>query len=136
MNTFTLVLRDSTHSDRIEGVQSFVGEDASGAFGVLAQHGRMMTTLLFGLSRFRIGDHDWQYLATPGGVLYFRDQVLTINTRRYFQDNDFERISGTLQRELLQEEHTLEAVKRGVRRMEEEMLRRIRDLGREGAQLE
>ena len=38
----------------------FVGEDTSGSFGILADHSRMMTTLVVGLARFRIGDTNWQ----------------------------------------------------------------------------
>ena len=34
---------------------SFIGEDDSGSFGILAGHARMMTMLGFGLARFRAG---------------------------------------------------------------------------------
>ena len=59
MNTFVLHLQDATRYERIEGVSSFVGEDASGSFGILAQHGRFMTSLVFGLARFRVGKDAW-----------------------------------------------------------------------------
>jgi len=132
MSTFTLVLRDAAHSERVEGVESFVGEDASGSFGIMAGHDRMMTSLLFGLSRFRMGADHWHYLATPGGILYAADNVVTIGTRRYFRDDNFERISATLHKELLQEEESLHAIKQSLRRMEQEMLKRMRELGKEG----
>ena len=35
----------------------------------------------------------WQYLACPGGVLNFADNQLTVNTRRYLRDDDYQRIS-------------------------------------------
>ena len=86
MNTFTLLLQDETHAEMIEGVSSFVGEDISGSFGILAGHMRMMTTLVMGLARYRKGSEPWQYLAQPGAVLYFRNNLLTISTRHFFHD--------------------------------------------------
>lgn len=125
MNRFTLRLQDASHAETIEGVSSFVGEDASGSFGVLAGHVRLMTTLAIGLARFRVGEAPWQYLALPGGVLYFDRGVLTLSTRRYLLDDDYERISEALRRQLLAEEEQLRAVKRSLHRMEEEILKRL-----------
>ena len=56
-----------------------------------------MTTLVFGLARFRVGESAWQYLAVPGGVLYFQDDVLTLSTRRFLIDDDYQAISKTLE---------------------------------------
>ena len=80
MKTFELILQDATQTDKIEGVSSFVGEDVSGSFGILAGHARMMTSLIIGLARFRQGDRSWQYLALPGGLLYFAENILTVST--------------------------------------------------------
>ena len=77
MKRFTLVLQDAAHTERINDVTSFVGEDASGSFGILTGHARMMTSLVFGLARFRIDENPWQYLALPGAVLYFRNNELS-----------------------------------------------------------
>lgn len=63
MNTFTLQLQSATQFERIEGVASFVGEDASGAFGILTGHARMLTALVFGLARYRVGADPWTFLA-------------------------------------------------------------------------
>ena len=132
MNTFTLLLQDASRSERIDGVNSFVGEDASGSFGILPDHSRMMTTLVIGLARFRIGDTNWQYLAMPGAVLYFFNNVLTLSTRRYLRDDDYTRISAALQEQLLAEEEQLHATRESLRRMEESLLKRLWDLGHKG----
>ena len=132
MNTFTLLLQDASHSERIDDVNSFVGEDASGSFGILAGHCRVMTTLVTGLARFRIGDTNWQYLAMPGAVLYFLDNVLTLNTRRYLRDEDYTRISAALQEQLLAEEEQLHATRESLRRMEESLLKRLWELEHKG----
>lgn len=130
MKTFTLNLQDATRSETIDGVVSFVGEDTSGSFGILAGHVRAMTSLVFGLARFRTGEAAWQYLALPGALLYFRDNVLTVNTRRYLLGDDYMRISQALQQELLAEEEKLRAVKESLRHMEEALLKRLWEMGR------
>jgi len=130
VNTFALQLQSATQFERIEGVSSFAGEDASGAFGILAGHARMMTALVFGLARYRIGDGPWTFLALPGAVLYFADDQLVLSTRRYLRDQDYERISAALQEQLLAEEQGLRQVKDSLHRMEEEMLKRLWQMGR------
>ena len=131
MKTFTLILQDSTHTQRIEQVTSFVGEDASGSFGILAGHMRMMTSLVFGLARFRVGEDTWQYLALPGAVIYFNDNELSLSTRRYLVDEDYERISIALHEKLLVEENELRELKKSLHHMEEEVLKRLWQMGHE-----
>jgi F-type H+-transporting ATPase subunit epsilon len=129
MTTFTLVLQDASRSERIDGVNSFIGEDASGSFGILPDHSRMMTILVTGLAWFRIGDKNWQYLAMPGTVLYFFNNILTLSTRRYLRDDDYTRISELLREKLLTEEEQLHMTRESLRRMEESLLKRLWDLG-------
>ena len=131
MKGFNLKLQDATHSEVITNVTSFVGEDATGSFGILADHARIMTTLVMGLARFRIDDA-WQYLALPGALLYFHDNVLTLSTRRYLLDDDYMRISAALQQQLLVEEEKLHTMKESLHRMEEVILKRMWEMGRPG----
>ena len=133
MKPFTLVLQDATRSEEIPGVTSFVGEDASGSFGILAGHARMMTSLVIGLARFRLGEDCWKYLAVPGALLYFHDNTLTLGTRRYLVDDDYMRISQALRQQLLAEEEKLHAIKQSFHRMEEEVLKRLWQMGRRSA---
>jgi len=131
MNTFTLQLRAADQEQRIEGVTSFVGEDGSGSFGLQARHERFLTELEFGLARFRIGEEPWQYLAVPRALVYFVDNQLTLATRRYVLDSDYGRISRTLQDELLAEEQGLHEVRNSLHAMEEYLLKRLWQFGRE-----
>ena len=133
VKSFRLRLQDATRSEEITGVTSFVGEDASGSFGILAGHGRMLTALLIGLARFRVGENAWRYLAVPGAVLYFQDNVLTLSTRRYLLDDDYMRISQALQQQLLAEEEQLQTMKTSLHRMEEAMFKRLWEMGRTDA---
>ena len=132
MKTFTLRLQDATHSEEVTGVTSFAGEDASGSFGILAGHARMMASLIIGLARFRIGENAWQYLALPGAILYFHDNVLTLSTRHYLRDDDYMRVSQALQQQLLVEEENLHSMKKSLRHMEEEVFKRLWAMGHKG----
>ena len=132
MKTFTLRLQDASQAEEIAGVTSFVGEDASGSFGILAGHARMMTSLIIGLARFRIGEDNFTYLAAPAAVLYFNNDLLTLSTRHYLLDNDYMRISQALQQQLLAEEEKLHAMKESLHHMEEEVLKRLWGMGRKG----
>jgi F-type H+-transporting ATPase subunit epsilon len=129
VNVFELRLNDATQSASFPGVASFVGVDRTGSFGIQAGHARMMASLSFGLARFRIEDDDWQHVALPGALLYFKDDVLTLNTRHYLIDDDYQRISAALREQLLIEERELKSVKESLYRMEEEALRRMWRLG-------
>lgn len=132
MKSFRLQLLDAAHAEQIDGLTSFVGEDASGSFGILADHARMMTYLVFGLARFHLENRPWQYLALPGALLYFRDNELSISTRRYLLDDDYERISTALREQLVAEEAELLTMKKSLRQMEEEVLKRLWERAREG----
>jgi F-type H+-transporting ATPase subunit epsilon len=133
MKSFRLRLQAADRTQIIDGVTSFVGEDASGSFGIMAGHARIMAALVIGLHRFRTSGTAWQYLALPGGVLYFHHDELTVNTRRYLLDDDYMRISQALQQQLLAEEEKLQGMKDSLRRMEEEVLKRLWGLGRGSA---
>ena len=130
MRTFALHLQDATHYERLDRVESFVGRDPSGSFGLLAGHERFMTTLVFGLARFRSAGGDWEYLAVPGALVYFVDDALYLSTRRYLRDPSYERISGLLIKQLAAEEQDLAAIQESLHRLESEMLRRLWALGR------
>jgi F-type H+-transporting ATPase subunit epsilon len=130
MRTFELRLQDATRAQAIGGVRSFVGRDRSGSFGILAGHARMMTVLSFGLARFRRAEEDWRFLAIPGAVLYFRDDVLTLTTRHFLVDEDYTRICDAMSDQLVAEEKELQASKESLRRLEREVLKRMWRLGR------
>ena len=130
MNTFELVLQDATHIESFKNVSCFVGEDASGSFSILAGHVHFITALNVGLARFRLEGVSWKHLALPGGVLNFRNNVMTLSTRHYLMDDDYRTISAALQQELLSEEQALHSMKESLRRLEDEFLKRMWEMGR------
>jgi F-type H+-transporting ATPase subunit epsilon len=130
LKTFTLTLFDATRSMSMEGVCSFVGEDATGNFGIMGGHARFITLLVTGLAKFRVGRENWQYLALPGGVLYFCNDILTISTRRFLLDDDYSHIRELMQQQLLKEDKSLSSLKKSLHRMEKELLRQLWELQR------
>jgi F-type H+-transporting ATPase subunit epsilon len=130
VKTFAMHLQDATRYERIEQVSSFLGEDDSGSFGIQAGHARMMASLVFGLARYRIAGGPWQYLALPGALVYFIDNELYLSTRRYLKDDNYERISDALRKQLAAEEEALQGIRRSLLSMENEMLKRLWQMGR------
>lgn len=128
--TFSLILRDASHTETIDGVTSFVGEDRTGSFGLMAGHSRFMTALVMGLARYRIADQPWQYMAQSGSVLYFEHDTLSISTRHYYRGEDYTLISDALQQQLLAEEEKLDSIKHSLKDMEQEVLRHMWDMRR------
>lgn len=135
MKTFTLHIQSATQYTPIKHVNSFVGADPSGSFGILAGHARMMTSLSYGLARYEVEDGNRFYLAFPGGILYFLDNHLYISSRRFLCDNDYERISSGLMQQLLAEEESLREIKSSLSQLEQEMFRRLWQMKRTGNRL-
>jgi len=122
---FTLHLESATRAEQIDDVVSFVGADASGAFGVLARHERMMTVLDFGMARFRTADARWHYVALPGAVATFADNALHLATRRYVLSDDYDVVADAIENALRGEERTLRGLRQRVGRLDREILRRL-----------
>jgi len=125
VSAFTLHLQEATRYQRIDDAVSFVGSDATGSFGIQSGHENFLTALSFGVARYRTVDGVWQYLAMPGGLLHVKNGEVYVNSRRFFRDTDYRRISETLDRELAEEAASLRAVRVSIERMEDAMLRRL-----------
>lgn len=132
MKTFTLHVQDAVRAERIEDVVSFVGRDSSGSFGILAGHERFVTVLESSLARFRRLDRPWEYLALSEAVLYATGDDVTICTWRFLRDDDYERISRDLEEHLRVEEAELRDIKNRVHQLQQELLRKLWQVGRQG----
>ena len=130
MNTFRAKLLDTTHTEVFENATSFVGEDISGSFGLLAGHEHFVTCLIFGLARLQVEDGSWIYIALPGGVLSFVDNLLTVTARHVVTDRDYERITTILEEQLRDEEEQLRTMKHSLHSMEIELLKRLSETER------
>lgn len=130
MSYFSIKLQSATQFEIIENVVSFVGEDASGSFGILAGHARMMSCLTYGLAWFRYRETAVEYLALPGGVLYFVNNILTISTRHYLRSGDYQTMIAALDHELRLEEENLRSMKDSIHQLEEKMFKNLWELKR------
>lgn len=133
MRTFTLHLEGAARYERIDGVASFIAEDSSGQFGLLAHHERFVTALVPGLARLRCGSEPWQYLALPGGVAYFDAGELHVATGRYARGADYRTMHDQLHQQLAAEEQSMRELRSSVRQLEEQMLKRLYEMQRAGA---
>jgi F-type H+-transporting ATPase subunit epsilon len=133
MKAFTLRILDSSGQKEFADVVSFVGVDASGSFGIYAGHARMIASLIVGLARFRTEESGWRYIALPAAILYFEHDVLSLCTRRCLVGDDYASISTALHEQLLTEESKLTSMKQNLHQMEEELFRRLWEMGKEGA---
>ena len=130
MTYFTLHLEGATQYERIDDVLCFVAEDASGSFGILPGHARLVTALEIGLSRFHSAAQGWRYVAAPGALLYFARNELHFATRRFLCGGDHAQIRSALRHELSEEEVSLREIRQSLRRLEENMFLRLWRLAR------
>lgn len=131
MNTFAIRLLSPDADERLDTVEAFVGEDASGQFALRAGHERFLTVLVPGLARLRMADGRGDYLAQPGAVAHFADNALTLAGRAFLRGDDAERVSRDLETRLAAEEKTLHDVHEHLAQLEREMLRRLWRLQRQ-----
>lgn len=119
--SFSLHLQSADRYERIDGVRSFVGQDASRASASWPGTATSSTILDYGLARFLLPGERWQYVASPGAVLSFGGDQLYFSTRRYLRDDDYGRVSELLSGQLADEERSLKAVKDHLQRLEQEL---------------
>lgn len=130
MKTFRLRLMSMTRSVLIPDVIRFTGRDAAGSFGILAMASRRMTVLVFGLAHFLNAAGQIEYLALPGGVLYFSDNELCIATTNFARSASIEEISAALDLQVREQESELRDIKQSLHRLDEEILKRMYELRR------
>lgn len=130
MKTFRLHLMSTTRSEWISDVVRFTGRDASGSFGILANASRRMTVLVFGLAHVQDAAGKIEYLALPGGVLYFVNNELRIATTKFVRSSELGEISAALESQLRQEEEGLRDIKHSLHRLDEEIMKRLYELKR------
>ncbi len=133
MNTFTITVRDSQHELSVTNVESFVGSDPSGSFGVEANAEALLAVLTFGLARFRTSDGVWHYLALPGALLRFCENELTLTATHFLHSEDMDRMSAALENELRAAEAAIRSTKTAIRQMEQTLMRKLWQMSRSAA---
>lgn len=124
MRSFTIELSSEDNFERVEGVTSFVATDASGSFGILADRELLVTTLAWGLCWLRNDDGE-HYIALPGGVLYFAENVLRICARRYLRADEPARIVEQLKDDMRAEREVTRDMHDLLHKLDRELLIRL-----------
>lgn len=133
MSDFAIRVLSPRASERIDAVEAFVGEDASGQFALRAHHERFLTVLEPGLSRVRLADGHVQYLAQSGAVAHFVDNELTLACRDYLWGEDADTVGQELEARMAGEELALNQAHDQLEQLEREMLRRLWRMQREAS---
>ena len=125
MNAFTVEIAAEDASETIENVESFVGVDESGSFGILAGREPLVTALGWGLCRLRKVDGGIEFLALPGGILSFADDVLHLAARHYFRASDSTAILQQLDERMRAELRDRREMREMLHNLDRELLRRL-----------
>ena len=131
MNTLSLEIRSGTQFDHFDQVSSFVGWDESGCFGLMANHCDFMTFLEFGLANFK-HRNSWHYIALPTALLTCRNNLIEMTTRHYLISSDIDEVEQSLLTQIRSEEEQLANLKQNLEGIEQEIMRRLWQLSREG----
>lgn len=136
MNTFRMRLMSTTKLEEIGDIVSFTAKDASGSFGILANALRRITALSFGMATLKKSDGSIEYLALPGGVLYFASNELKIATTTFVRSRDINEITAALDQKVRLEEESIRDIKRSLRHLDDAILRRLSTMSRMGSHSE
>ena len=125
MSAFILELASEETAETISDLVSFVGADESGSFGILADREPLATALSYGLCRFRTADERVHFLAIPGGILSFAENVLHVATSRYLRADDGSALLQSLDTRMHSEDESLRAMRETLRNLDRELLSRL-----------
>lgn len=128
MKTFSLTLIDTLETTHFDTVTQFIGADAEGSFGLLADHIHTVALLRYGLARFADNRGIWHFLAMPGGVLRFVNNQLTITTVRYFLGDSEDAICESLEAALQQTDSEVYKAKAALSKIEHSLIKRLVEL--------
>ena len=123
------MLLDTQGADSFDAVVSFTASDASGTFGLLAGHERLVAVMRYGLAHFVAADGRTHYVALPGGVLRFADNALTVTAVHYFLGAERDTLVAQLAAELAREDSDLRAAHATLAEIEHILMRRLSELG-------
>jgi F-type H+-transporting ATPase subunit epsilon len=128
MRTFAVTLLDGHGAESFGSVARFIAADASGSFGLLAGHARIVSVLRYGLARFIDSAGNWHYLALPGGVLRFADGRLQLSTVRYFLGGDRSKIVEQLASAMARADSDVRTARATLDEIEHSLMRRLIEL--------
>ncbi len=129
MRTFTLTVMDGAAVTVFENITQCIAADASGAFGIMADHEPAVAVLRYGLLRFCDADGVWRYAAMPGGVLRFERNRLSLMTVTCFIGDARDALVGRLAQEIARADSEARTSRSALNEIEHLIMRRLAVLG-------
>lgn len=133
--TFTLQLNDLSQVLHVDNVESFVGRDASGSFGLQAGHETFVTCLRPGLARFRDSAGKWHYIAQPGAVVLFAANRLQLSATRMLLSDDRDALVAQMDAQWQALDRQLGSTRLNITQVEQALARKLWDMSRRGETL-
>jgi F-type H+-transporting ATPase subunit epsilon len=125
MRTFSVNIYSSNLTEQFNDITAFYGKGDDGYFGILAGGERRIYTLSYGLSRIKHENGDTEYLALPGGLIYFKDNIMSVTTRSIMRSSDLNEITSALEKKMKLEEENIGEIKKNLHEVDQEILRRL-----------
>jgi F-type H+-transporting ATPase subunit epsilon len=127
MPTMDIQLLDGRSEHRLTGITSFIAADASGQFGILPGHEPITTVVEPGLVRCRFADGQWHLLATTGGPMVFRHNLLQLVCARFLSADGEEALKMLLTHVLQEEWGERRSERQSWADMERELVKRLNE---------
>lgn len=131
MNTFAMTLYSAAQQTDYAQVIQFVGQDASGSFGVLAGAEDLLTMLPFGMVRFQTADLLWHYLAVPEAVLHFTANRMHVTASSFIVGDDRNRMTQLLDSTRHEQTQRVHSTRLSVQQLDQALMRKFLQTGRE-----
>lgn len=131
MKTFHLAVTSASQQYEAEHVIHFVGSDASGSFGLLADAEAVLTVLPFGMVRFQTPDQHWHYLAVPEAVLHFSANRLTLTTSNFIIGDSRQHMVRLLEESERGKQSAVSGARLTIKQLDQALMHRFLQTGHE-----
>ena len=133
MKTFECILQDLSHQWQTQAAVSFIGRDSSGSFGLQARHETFVTCLRASLARLRTQDDGWLYIAQPGTVVVFRENLLRLSTSQFILSKDRDQRISRMEQAWKAADQGVRTTKTSYLQVEQALTRKLWEMNRQGA---
>ena len=130
MGTSRLRLISPTRLEQIDEIVSFVGRDASGSFGILANAFRRITALSFGVATLRKRTDQLNTWLFPGGFFISWRMSSGLQPPALFAARRWKKSLRRWIGIVRMEEENIREIKQSLHHLDEEILRRLSTIGR------
>lgn len=115
--------------EEIENITFFRAEDESGTFGLLAHHTHFLTVLKPSVSIAVINGKE-HYYAFHGGILTFKDNLLTITAKEFVQSDQIKELKTIIKKSFEQMEQKDHQFYENVENLQKAFFKKIIEMER------